>query len=253
MLAAAILAGGLATRLQPLTGTIPKSLIPINGEPFIAHQLRLLKSRGIESVVLCLGHMGALIQEFVGQGDAFGLTVEYSWDGPVQLGTAGAIRNALPLLEDAFFVVYGDSYLPCNYGSAERAFMESHKRALMTVYRNSGLFDRSNVEFVEGKIIDYDKDVLTQRMHYIDYGLGAFRKSVFSELPPGHHELADVYKDMLIRNELSAHEVSERFYETGSFAGIRELSGFLASGSPELSPTAGDSDMKAIHPALPSI
>ena len=253
MLTAAILAGGLATRLQPLTGTIPKSLIPINGEPFIAHQLRLLKSRGIDSIVLCLGHMGGLIQDFVGHGDAFGLRVEYSWDGPVQLGTAGAIRNALPLLEDAFFVVYGDSYLPCDYESAERALMESHKRALMTVYRNSGLFDRSNVEFVDGKIIDYDKGVLTPRMCYIDYGLGAFRKSVFSELPPGRHDLADVYKDMLIRNELSALEVSVRFYETGSFDGIRALSGFLATETPELSPSAADSDTKANQPVFPSL
>lgn len=253
MLTAAILAGGLATRLQPLTEMIPKSLIPINGEPFVAHQLRLLKSRGIDSVVLCLGHMGTLIQEFVGQGGAFGLTVGYSWDGPVPLGTAGAIRNALPLLGDAFFVLYGDSYLPCDYESAERAFMESHKRALMIVYRNGGRFDHSNVEFVEGKIVDYDKGVLTPRMQYIDYGLGAFRKSVFSELLAGHHDLADVYKDMLIRNELSGLEVSERFYETGSFAGIRELSGFLASGSPEPLPAAGDSDMKAIHPVRPSI
>jgi N-acetyl-alpha-D-muramate 1-phosphate uridylyltransferase len=253
MLTAAILAGGLATRLQPLTGTIPKSLIPINGDPFIAHQLRLLKSRGIDSIVLCLGHMGTLIQDFVGQGDAFGLTVKYAWDGPTQLGTAGAIRNALPLLEEAFFVVYGDSYLPCDYESAERKFMESHKLALMTVYRNSGRFDRSNVEFVEGKIVDYDKGALTPRMHYIDYGLGAFRKSVFSELPPGHHDLADVYKDMLIRNELSTLEVSERFYETGSFAGISELSRFLAGGSSELSLAAGDSDIKAVRPVLPSI
>lgn len=232
MMTVAILAGGLATRLRPLTGSIPKSLIPINGEPFIALQLRLLKSRGVDHVVLCLGHLSEKIEEFVGGGEAFGVKVDYSWDGPTQLGTAGALRNALPLLGEAFFVVYGDSYLPCDYRAVEEFFIQSGKLGLMTVFRNEGRFDTSNVEFLEGTICAYDKRALTPRMRHIDYGLGAFRASVFASLPPAPCDLATIYQDLLGRDELAAMEMPERFYETGSFEGIQELTAFLSASGP---------------------
>ena len=233
MLPVAILAGGLATRLRPLTGTIPKSLIPIGGEPFIAHQLRLLRSRGVDRVVLCVGYLSEMIEEFVGDGGVFGLKVKYSSDGPGQLGTAGAVRNALPLLGEAFFVVYGDSYLPCDYLAAGNFFLRSGKAGLMTVFRNEGLYDTSNVEFSGGRIVDYSKRALTPRMRYIDYGLGVFRKSVFAGGPSRPSDLADVYRGLLAQEELAGLEVTERFYETGSFEGIRELSDFLAQGKQE--------------------
>lgn len=229
MLPVAILAGGLATRLRPLTGTIPKSLVPIQGEPFIARQLRLLRGRGIDRVVLCVGHLGHLVREFTGTGEAFGLHVDYSWDGPVSLGTAGALRNALPLLGDSFFVVYGDSYLPCDYGAVQTEFLSSGKDGLMTVFRNEARWDASNVEFEAGKIVDYNKRRLTPRMHYIDYGLGAFRDRVFAQLPPGPHDLADIYGELLARNELAAMEIRERFYEVGSLNGLAEFRQFVAS------------------------
>ena len=229
MLPIAILAGGLATRLRPLTGKIPKSLVPVNGEPFIAHQLRLLKSRGLEHVVLCVGHFSEMIQDYVGGGETFGLKVEYSLDGPVSLGTAGAIRNALPLLGDAFFVVYGDSYLLCDYGLIQNGFLELGKAGLMTVFRNEGLWDTSNVEFRDGVIYDYNKRTLTSRMRHIDYGLGVFRESVFAALPPGPGDLAEVYQSLLVRGELAAIEVTERFYEVGSHVGLAEFQQFVSA------------------------
>jgi NDP-sugar pyrophosphorylase family protein len=228
MLPLAILAGGLATRLRPLTEAIPKSLVLVSGEPFIAHQLRLLRARGIERVVICAGYLGHMIQDFVGSGDAFGVDVTYSWDGPTLLGTAGAIKNALPLLGPEFFVVYGDSYLPCDYSHVEFVFLQSGKAGLMTVFPNEGKWDSSNVEFADGRILNYNKRASTPCMRHIDYGLGVFRSSVFSALPPGSHDLADVYADLLARNELAAVEIPERFYETGSLAGIEELSELLA-------------------------
>jgi NDP-sugar pyrophosphorylase family protein len=224
LLPVAILAGGLATRLRPLTETIPKSLIPIHGEPFIAHQLRLLHDRGIERTVVCVGYLGEMIREFVGDGEAFGLSIDYCWDGPVPLGTAGAIRNALPLLGEAFFVMYGDSYLLCNYRAVEEAFSTSGRQALMTVFRNEGQWDTSNVEFHDGQIWAYDKQHRTPGRRYIDYGLGVFQQSVFVALPDGPSDLATVYQDLLARNELAAFQVKERFYEAGSLEGIRALS-----------------------------
>lgn len=228
MLPVAILAGGLATRLRPITERIPKALIDINGEPFIAHQLRLLRSRGIRRVVLCLGYLGEMVGEFVGDGRAFGLAVEYSFDGPVLRGTAGAVHQALGLLGDAFFVLYGDSWLPCDYAAVESAFLDSGKTGLMTIFRNEGQWDSSNVEFTGGQILAYDKKNRTPRMQYIDYGLGVFKRQAFSGLESGSvHDLAALYQDLLARGELAALEIAERFYEIGSVAGIQELSSLL--------------------------
>jgi N-acetyl-alpha-D-muramate 1-phosphate uridylyltransferase len=225
MLPVAILAGGLATRLRPITERIPKALVEINGEPFIAHQLRLLYARGIRRVVLCVGYLGEMVRQFVREGQAFGLEVKYSFDGPVLRGTAGAIHEALPLLGRAFFVLYGDSYLPCDYAGVEEAFVRSGKMGLMTVFRNDGQWDSSNVEFAAGRILAYDKRNPTPRMRYIDYGLGVFERHAFEALAPDSvYDLATIYQDLLAGDELAAYEVEERFYEIGSADGIEALS-----------------------------
>lgn len=225
-----ILAGGLATRLRPVTATIPKSLVEVAGEPFLAHQLRLLASRGIDRAILCAGYLWEQIRDYAGDGARFGVRLEYSIDGPVLLGTAGAITNALPLLPERFFVIYGDSYLPCDYAGAQRFFDASGKSSLMTVFHNEGQWDTSNVEFDGERIIAYDKKHRTERMRYIDYGLGLFRRDVFAALPPGEpRDLATIYQERLAAGDLAALEVPERFYETGSFAGIEELSALLAA------------------------
>jgi NDP-sugar pyrophosphorylase family protein len=232
MLPVAILAGGLATRLRPITDTIPKALVEINGEPFIAHQLRLLESKGIRRVVLCLGYRGEMVQQFLGDGSSFGLAIDYSFDGPTLRGTAGAIHQALPRLGEAFFVLYGDSYLPCDYRAVEGAFHASARPALMTIFRNNGRWDQSNVEFDGRSILAYDKINRTPRMHHIDYGLGTFARRAFAGMAPGSvHDLATLYADLLAKNELAAWESPERFYEIGSAQGIQELSAALKKNS----------------------
>jgi NDP-sugar pyrophosphorylase family protein len=225
----AILCGGLATRLRPRTEKIPKSLIPINGEPFIAHQLRLLRSNALTQIVLCAGYLGEMIQEFVADGAAFGLDVSYSFDGAQLLGTAGAVRKALPLLAKSFFVLYGDSYLTCNYGAVAEAFRASQARALMTIYRNEGRFDTSNVEAQDGMIVRYDKRNRTPRMRHIDYGLCAFEQSVFNELPANEvHDLGEVCRKLSADGELAGFQVNNRFYEIGSEQGIQDLEHYLS-------------------------
>lgn len=223
-----ILAGGLATRLQPLTSKIPKSLIEVNGEPFIVHQLRLLQRKGVLNIVLCVGHLAEQIIKKIGDGNEYGVNVVYSYDGPQLLGTAGAIKQAIPLLKDRFFVLYGDAYLPCDYKSAQAIFTNSRKHALMTVFCNRGQWDTSNVEYANGSILSYDKKNITERMHYIDYGLGIFSKEAFDQVPSdAPFDLALLYQNLLAQHQLSAFEVCERFYEVGSFAGLRELEYYL--------------------------
>lgn len=225
----AILAGGLATRLRPLTETIPKSMIDVGGEPFIGHQLRLLRWAGFARVVICAGYLGEMIQQYIGDGTQFGLEVAYSFDGPRLLGTAGALRAARHLLGDCFQVIYGDSYLTCDYLAVQAAFQQAGRQALMTVYRNEGRFDTSNVEYADGQIVAYDKKHRTPRMSHIDYGLGVLRASALDTIPEDQPvSLADLYADLLSRGQLAAYEVAERFYEIGSMAGLEETRQYLS-------------------------
>ncbi len=222
MLPVAILAGGLATRMRPLTETVPKSMLQVAGEPFINHQLRLLAGQGIRRVILCIGYLGERIREHVGDGSAFGLQVEYSQDPPRHLlGTGGAILHALPLLGTAFFVLYGDSYLPCDFAAVQDAFWRSRKPALMTVFQNENRWDVSNVRFENGAIRTYDKTLQTPEMRHIDYGLGILTAEVLTTYSPPL-DLADVYADLVHKGKLSGFEVSERFYEIGSMKGLKE-------------------------------
>ena len=229
-LAVAVLAGGLATRLGPLTRETPKCLLDVAGYPFVHHQLGRLRGQGIARVVLCVGHLGERVVDTVGDGSAFGLEVVYSFDGPELRGTAGAIKRALELLSNPFFVLYGDSYLECGYGAIEAAHHAAGKLALMTVFHNEGEWDTSNVEFQHGRIVAYDKVQRTDRMRYIDYGLGVFDQRAFDVVPEsGTCDLAAIYQEMLRREQLAGFEVRERFYEIGSVAGLEETRKHLSA------------------------
>ncbi|MBT8587056.1 NTP transferase domain-containing protein [Polynucleobacter paneuropaeus] len=228
MFPVAILAGGLATRLRPITQVIPKSLIEVAGEPFICHQLEYLHKQGISSVVLCIGFLGEMIQEVVGSGSRWNMQVSYSPDGPALLGTGGALRQALPLLGEHFFILYGDSYLPIDFSDVKKTYAASEKKGLMTILRNQNQWDKSNVEFDAGQIIEYNKTVIRPQMHYIDYGLGLLQSAVLQAYPAGQSfDLSKVYNDLSLAGELAGYEVFERFYEIGSHQGIADTQAYL--------------------------
>lgn len=223
----AIIAGGLATRMRPTTETIPKALIPVAGEPFIAHQLRLLRREGLTRVVLCVSYLGEQIEAYVGNGAAFGLDVAYSYDGARLVGTGGCIRKALPLLGEDFLVIYGDSYLDIAFAPVVDAFRAGKNPALMTVFHNDGLWDASNVEFADGRIIDYSKQP-TDRMHHIDYGLSVLTRKVFAGRSEDDvFDLALVFQQLLAAGQLGGYEVARRFYEIGSPSGMAETEAYL--------------------------
>jgi NDP-sugar pyrophosphorylase family protein len=228
----AILAGGLATRLRPLTSSIPKSMVEVAGAPFIEHQLRLLVREGFKEIVICTGHLGEQIESFVGNGSRFSCSVQYSKDGAEPLGTGGALRRATPLLGRSFMVTYGDSYLDTSYVQPWSAFRRSELPALMTVHRNEGRWDASNVEFSEGVIKRYDKFVKTPAMNYIDYGLGVFSgQALLTPSLEGSFDLAHLYRSLAERGLLAGYEVHERFYEIGSPAGLAETDRYLRAGN----------------------
>lgn len=233
-----VLAGGLGTRMRPYTETIPKALIPVVGEPFVHHQLSLLAAEGVADVVFCLGYRGDMIEDFVGTGDRWGVTVSYVHEGRDLKGTAGAVRMALDagVLDDDFLVLYGDSYLPIRYQPVYEAFQGSGAEALMTVFRNDNRWDTSNVLFEDERVVLYDKrrqDPRSARMTHIDYGLSVLTSVLIEKYVPSGvvTDLADVYHELSLNGVLRGYEVTSRFYEVGSRDGVAELAARLGSPS----------------------
>jgi NDP-sugar pyrophosphorylase family protein len=224
----AILAGGLATRLGPVAGRIPKALVEVAGRPFIAHQLAGLREAGIRRVVLCLGHLGEQVEAYIGDGAAHGLTVRCSYDGPTLLGTAGALRRAETLLGEVFWVLYGDAYLEVDYRAVLAELERRGGLGIMLVLLNENRWDQSNAIFRDGRLVRYDKTRPTPDMTHIDYGAAVLRKAALARVPPDRPcDLADVYRDLVDEGLLSGYEVTRRFYEIGSPAGLAETQRYL--------------------------
>jgi NDP-sugar pyrophosphorylase family protein len=224
-----ILAGGLATRLRPLTEKIPKALVEVAGRPFLEHQIELLKRNGLTDLILCLGYLGETIEQQYGDGNSLGVRMRYSFDGPQLLGTGGAIKRASTLLPDAFFVLYGDSYLPVDYQAVARAFTEAGEPALMTVFENSDAWDTSNVWLEHGRIRLYSKREKLPEMRYIDFGLMICTRQIFDHAPSdAPFDLADTLEKLSRNGSLAGYEVKQRFYEIGSPAGLAELDRLLS-------------------------
>jgi NDP-sugar pyrophosphorylase family protein len=214
--------------LRPLTEKIPKLLVEVAGEPFFSHQIRLLKNSGLTRLVLCVSYLGEKIVELYGDGSKWGVQIEYSFDGDKLLGTGGALIRALPKLGGAFYVLYGDSYLPIDYRAVGDFFRESNRLGLMTIYENHGHYDTSNVWFEAGEIKVYDKKNKVPQMHHIDYGLGVFRAPAFDGFPrDAAVDLAEVQKSLVGQKQLAGCEIKDRFYEIGSPAGLAELDALL--------------------------
>jgi MurNAc alpha-1-phosphate uridylyltransferase len=231
-----ILAGGLGTRLWPVTKTIPKALIPINGRPFADYQLAWLARQQVTDVVYCVGFLGEQIRSHVASGSAFGLTVRYADEGSNRKGTAGALRLALDagLLAEAFFVLYGDSFLPIEFAPVFAAFQASGRPALMTVMRNQDRWDRSNIIFTPPLVTLYDKgcdEATRARMAYIDYGLSVVSRDLIAKhVASGTTaDLADVFRRLSIAGEIAGFETTQRFFEVGSQQGIADFGRYLTS------------------------
>ena len=223
----ALLAGGLATRMRPLTEAIPKSLLEVAGKPFLDHQLAMFARQGVRHVVICAGFLGEQMRDFAGDGAKWGLRIEWSFDGDQLLGTGGALMRALPLLGEEFLVTYGDSYLDEPFAPIVEAFRASGQPALMTVLRNDGRWDTSNIEFEDGRLLRYGKVGLTPAMRHIDYGLQVLRREALAGWPATKLDLAAVYTALVEAGRMAGYETTRRFHEIGSPQGLAELDALL--------------------------
>jgi NDP-sugar pyrophosphorylase family protein len=226
-----ILAGGLGTRMRPLTETTPKTLLPVGQVPFAHYQLTWLANHGVTEVVYSIAMPSHLIRAYVGDGSRWGLQVRYVEDGDELRGTAGALRRALDagVLRERFLVLYGDSFLPFDFLRLAAAFAAQHRPALMAVYRNAGRFDTGNVRFQDGIVTLYQRaqrgEPAPPRLDYVDYGVTALRADLIAARVPADRkaDLADLYHRLSVEGLLGGLEIEERFYEVGSPAGLRDF------------------------------
>lgn len=219
-----ILAGGKATRLGDLAKNIPKAMVKINNKPFLEYQIELLKNKGLKDIVLCIGHLGAVIKNYFEDGKKFGVRIQYSEERDKLLDTAGALKKAAPLLNDEFFVMYGDAYLPIDYTKVEKYFKRSAFPALMVVYKNFNKYGKSNVIVKDNLVVDYNKDAQKNGMVYIDYGVLSSKKEVLNYIPKNKvFPMGILFKKLIDKKALGALETKVPFYEIGSVEGLRRF------------------------------
>jgi NDP-sugar pyrophosphorylase family protein len=224
-----ILAGGLGTRMRPFTETCPKTLLPVQGRPFAWHQMHWLAAQGVDNVVYSIGHHGEMIREYWKQEPSPIPCIRFVDEGTQLRGTGGALKLALEsgALAESFFVIYGDSYLPVSFAPIWNAFIGSRMPALMTVLRNGGRWDRSNVIYKDGRVVLYDKNG-DPSMQYIDYGLSAMHRFLLDGITANVFDLAAIFHGLSLRGQLAGFEVDHRFYEIGSPEGLRDLEDYLS-------------------------
>ena len=223
-----IICGGLGTRLGHLTKYTPKSMIEIEGKPFLEYQIENLKKQSVTDIVLCVGHLSEKIEEYFGNGERFGVNLKYSFENDKLLGQIGAVKNAEPLLKDTFFIMYGDSYLSIDLHKVHNFFIQNNKPALMVVYKNHDKYDRSNIIIQDNMVVGYGEKQRTRDMVYIDYGTSVFRKKVLEYIPKDTpYSTEEFFSDLIKKQELLAYESEKRFYHIGTPEAIEDFRNYV--------------------------
>jgi NDP-sugar pyrophosphorylase family protein len=223
-----ILAGGLATRLRPLTDDTPKAMVDINGEPFIHWQIQKLAQEGFKEIIISIGHLGHQISDYLGDGGRYNVGVKFIHDGNSQLGTGGALTKVTESLNGKFLVTYGDSYLPVSFSSIASKFEKSNFPSIMTITSSVHAREKSNIFFSGGRILEYSKNSGDSRFNFLDYGLLGFSSSLFRVVPNARNwDLEELIKSLISISQMEAIQVDERYFEIGSFEGINELTKYL--------------------------
>ncbi len=224
-----ILAGGLGTRLRPLTNEVPKPMVRVAGKPFLEYELRLLSNNRFSDFVLCVGYKADVIKQYFGDGGQLGVSIVYSDDGEKQLGPAGALKNASQFLEGEFLVTYGDAFLQMDYRRFQEEFRSSGKLGMMAVLENHNKYGKSDIALKDGLITEYDKVNQTPKMAWINYGATILQKKSLDLIPSfsgiGEEQF---YRELIERKELAVFLTFNRFYEIGTISGLRDFERFLS-------------------------
>ncbi len=224
----AILAGGLSTRLYPITKKIPKSMVKINGRPFFEYQIDLCKKNGIEEIVLCVGHLWEQIRNHFGDGSRFGIKIIYSVENE-RLDTGGALKNALPHLDERFFVMYGDSYLDVDWQEIADFHEKSDALGLMTTYQNNWQIEPSRVLLTpNGYVAEFNKENPRPEMKFLEYGLNILPKFIINKIAEKSFPISRYFDLFIEKKQLISFESKKRFYEIGCREGKEAFKKYIS-------------------------
>jgi NDP-sugar pyrophosphorylase family protein len=229
---AVILAGGLGTRMRPITETIPKPMIAVAGKPFLQYQLELLTGSGIGRALLLVAYLGEQIQQYFGGGDKFGCNISYSFESS-PLGTGGALRNAEAQLQDYFVLVNGDTYLAIDYRALLEDFQKADCAAMIVAYKKpegasqsvpASLLPANLGVSQDGAVTAYRKRN-PEGLSHIDAGVIVLRKEILARLPAGQKCSLEeeIYPQLIAQGEMRAWVTLEPFFDMGSPAGLAAL------------------------------
>ena len=247
----AVMMGGVGSRLGDIVASCPKPLLPVgkslppleqtgrpdlckqDSVPFFEYELRLLITAGFRKFLFCTGYLSSEIEDYFGDGEKFDVNITYQKDAAdsdgnaILLGTGGALRNAYDKLEEDFLLVYADSFMDIDYREVVYRYHEAKKDgalSLMTLLRNDGRFDSSNVVFCDGQLKLYDKENPLPEMNHIDYGVNMFSRSVLDDYNIGEKfDLSVIQHRLSVEGRLAGLVVTRRFYEIGRPEPYREF------------------------------
>ena len=220
-----ILAGGYGKRLGLLTKKKPKSLLTFNSKTFIFHQIKYFQKKGIKNFLILIGHDGEKIKKQISKYKFSYLNVDFSHDGKKNIGTGGALKKAKSKLFKNFFLIYGDTFPQINILKLKEAHLKKTSKFTMCIYRNNDKYDKSNIILKNKKISKYSKSLTNAK--YIDYGVSMLNKSIILSSKKSSFDLKNIINQLLTKNLLNYFIVKKRFYEIGSFEGIKQFKSFI--------------------------
>jgi NDP-sugar pyrophosphorylase family protein len=228
---AVILAGGLGTRLGSITQQVPKPMVPVAGKPYLEHQITLLAQQRIAEIVLLTGYLGEQIENYFGNGSRWGVSIRYSREA-MPLGTGGALREARSLLASQFLLIYGDSYLPLDYGDVLQRLADAGVCGVMVVYDNAfgDTSVHNNVAIRDAQVSRYDKTSANNpELRYVEAGVLAFERRLVDRIPSqGVVSLEqEVFPLLIAESQMAAYVTTQRFYDIGTPDRLRAIEEFL--------------------------
>lgn len=222
-----ILAGGKGTRLAPLTHDIPKPMVSVRGRPFLEHLIELFKCFSFTDVLILACYLGEQIEDYFGDGDSFDVRIRYSYE-KLPLGTGGALKNANSMLDEAFLLVNGDTFLPIDYHVLVSRFKQLCKSAMIVAYNGLEPIAVNNLKIEHGSIVAYNKDN-PDGMTHLDAGVIAMKKEVLKLIESGCVCSLEkqIFPKLIADGQLAAFETQQKFYDMGTFRGLDVIQGVL--------------------------
>lgn len=213
-----ILAGGLGTRLRDVVRG-PKCLVSVHGRPLLAHLLDFARRAGADDILIAAGYQAAAIRDFLATDPAWAYGVDMMVE-PEPLGTAGALRHALPRLDATFGVLNGDTLLVGDFGSLWKFHLTRAALATLAVVEGGGAdYGAVAVEGMPGRVQAFSEK--SEAGGYISAGLAVMARPVIAALPPGRHSLErEVLPDLAAQGGLYAFPFT-RMYDIGTPARLR--------------------------------